>query len=275
MPLVYACLAPHGGETVPALAGKKLSLFLPTRKGMRYLASRMEQEKPDTIVIASPHNLRLHRHIGVVTSENSSGAVAEGGRKVGLRAKCDVTLARAIIEESEGAGIPVAGATYGVAEGPLSDLAMDWGTLIPLWFLLKETKLKSKIVIVTPSRGISLRQNFEFGRMVALVAEGQRKRIAFVASADQAHAHKKNGPYGYSPSAARYDKFVVDAVKKGSLSSILDLAPRLIDEAKPDSPWQMAMLAGALSAVPMEGELVSYQVPTYYGMACASYSRNS
>jgi aromatic ring-opening dioxygenase LigB subunit len=31
------------------------------------------------------------------------------------------------------------------------------------------------------------------------------------------------------------------------------------------------MLAGALSVVPMAGELVSYQVPTYYGMLCASF----
>jgi aromatic ring-opening dioxygenase LigB subunit len=31
------------------------------------------------------------------------------------------------------------------------------------------------------------------------------------------------------------------------------------------------MLAGVLDVVPMEGRLVSYQAPTYYGMLCASY----
>jgi hypothetical protein len=40
-----------------------------------------------------------------------------------------------------------------------------------------------------------------------------------------------------------------------------------------DSLWQKAMLAGALSIVPMQGELLSYQVPTYYGMICASFDR--
>jgi aromatic ring-opening dioxygenase LigB subunit len=33
----------------------------------------------------------------------------------------------------------------------------------------------------------------------------------------------------------------------------------------------MAMLVGVLEVTPMKGELVSYQVPTYYGMLCASY----
>ena len=273
MPLVYACIAPHGGETVPALAGRKLRLFRPTRDGMKSLASRMERSKPDTIVIASPHNLRLHRHVGVVTAENSSGSVTEGRKTIRLRAKCDVAFARTLVEEAERAGLPVAGATYGVSEGPLSDLAMDWGTLIPLWFFLRGTGLKSKIVIVTPSRGLPLRLNFEFGRVMARAAEAGSKRVAFVASADQAHAHRRSGPYGYSPSAARYDEFVVAAVNGGRLSSILDLEPGFIDEAKPDSPWQMSMLAGALSEVPMKGEVISYQAPTYYGMLCASYSR--
>ena len=275
MPLVYACIAPHGGETVPALAGRKLRLFRPTRDGMKSLASRMERSKPDTIVIASPHNLRLHRHVGVVTAENSSGSVTEGRKTIRLRAKCDVAFARTLVEEAERAGLPVAGATYGVSEGPLSDLAMDWGTLIPLWFFLRGTGLKSKIVIVAPSRGLPLRLNFEFGRVMARAAEAGSKRVAFVASADQAHAHRRSGPYGYSPSAARYDEFVVAAVNGGRLSSILDLEPGFIDEAKPDSPWQMSMLAGALSAVPMKGEVISYQAPTYYGMLCASYSRKS
>ncbi|MDE1853302.1 MAG: extradiol ring-cleavage dioxygenase [Thaumarchaeota archaeon] len=274
MPLVYACIAPHGGEIVPALAGSKLRMFLPTRKGMKTLAQEMRRARPDTIVVASPHNLRLHRHIGVVTAENSSGMVAEGRRRIRLRAKCDVEFAKKVVDAAEGKGLPVVAATYGVYEGPLSDMAMDWGTLIPLWFFLRGTGLKSRIVIVTPSRGIPLSQNFDFGKVLAEVAEGERKRIAFVASADQAHAHRKSGPYGYSPDAGKYDRFVVDAVQDGRLGSIMELDKGLIDRAKPDSLWQMTMLAGAISAVPMEGTLHSYQAPTYFGMLCAGYSRN-
>ena len=275
MPLVYSCIAPHGGEIVPALAGRKLPLFMETRRGMKELAKEIRLARPDTVVIATPHNLRLHRHIGVVTAENSSGSAREGRREIRYRAKCDMDLAGRIVEAAEGSGLPVVGATFGVYEGPLSDMAMDWGTLIPLWFFLKGTGLKSKIVIVTPSRGIPLSLNFEFGAVVAGVAEREKKRVAIVASADQAHTHRKSGPYGYSPDARKYDEYVVKAILGGKLESIMALKPGLVDRARPDSLWQMAVLAGALSVVPMEGRLLSYQAPTYYGMLCAGYKPKS
>jgi aromatic ring-opening dioxygenase LigB subunit len=271
VPLVYACIAPHGGEIVPALAGKMKELFSPTRKGMRTLAAAMEDAKPDTIVLASPHNLRLHKHIGVVTAENSSGSTTEGRRVIRLRAKCDVEFAKKLAERGEAAGLPVVAANYGVFDGPLSDMAMDWGTMIPLWFFLKGERKKSKIVIVTPSREIPLAQNVEFGRVIAEAAEGEKKRFAFVASADQAHRHKKSGPYGYDKRAAVYDRQVVDLIRHNELKEIVKMSPSFVDGARPDSLWQMAMLVGALSVVPMKAELVSYQVPTYYGMLCAGY----
>ena len=271
MPLVYACIAPHGGEIVPPLAGNKLKLFSPTRKGMRVLAAAMRTARPDTIVLASPHNLRLHKHICVVTAENSSGKTAEGRREISLRAECDVEFATVLAEAGGEAGLPVVAANYGVFEGPQSDMAMDWGTMIPLWFFLKGMRPKSKLVIVTPSREIPLAQNVAFGKVIAEAAEQEKKRIAFVASADQAHRHQKSGPYGFDKRAAVYDRQVVDLIRHDELKEIVKMSPSFVDGARPDSLWQMAMLVGALSVVPMKAELVSYQVPTYYGMLCASY----
>ena len=271
VPLVYACIAPHGGEIVPALAGKKLRRFAPTTNAMRALALEMKGARPDTIVVATPHNLRLQKHIGVVTAKYSSGSVSEGRRVIRLKAACDVAFAESVVGEAEKRGLPVVAANYGALEGPLSSLAMDWGTLIPLWFLLRGAGLKSKVVIVTPSRGIPLRENFEFGKALALVALKERKRVALVASADQAHAHRKSGPYGFDRRAAEYDRRVVDLIRRGSLEQIMRFAPDFVEGAKPDSLWQMAMLVGALRVVPMKGTLLSYQVPTYFGMLCASY----
>ncbi len=272
--MVYACVAPHGGELIPKLAGPQLKLFSPTRKGMRRLGSQMRDAKPDAIVIASPHNLRLPKHIGVVISENTSGVLAEGAREVRLKAGCDLALGSDIIRESEEAGLPVVGANYGALEGPLSDLQMDWGTLVPLWFLMHETHMKCKVVIVTPSRGIPLRQNVDFGAAVGRAAQAYGKRVAFVASADQAHAHRKDGPYGYSPMAKEYDKRVVEAVESGRLRQLMSVSRKLVDRAKPDSLWQLAVLAGVLSVAPLDGELFSYQVPTYYGMLCAGFTKS-
>jgi aromatic ring-opening dioxygenase LigB subunit len=274
MTIVYACIAPHGGEIIPELASKSmLHRFEETRMAMRVLARRMSTVRPQTIVIASPHNLRLLSKIAVVISENSTGTLkGSSNRSIALRARCDVDFAKRVVSESEKGGLPVVGANYGTATGPSSDMQMDWGTLVPLWFMLKERRLKSRILIVAPSREIPLRTNFDFGRLLGrLMNRDKKRKFAFIASADQAHAHSRSGPYGFSPAASKYDDFVQKAIRDNNLRRILSLNPSFIEAAKPDSPWQMVMLAGINEIVPLRSELLSYQVPSYYGMVCAGF----
>ncbi|HWY28635.1 MAG TPA: hypothetical protein VNW25_05185 [Candidatus Sulfotelmatobacter sp.] len=275
MVLVYACILPHGSDIIPALADRKTEhLFKKTRESVRKIARDIRETRPSTIVIASPHNLRLQNNITIVTAENSSGELKGAqGRKVSLKLKCDREFAQDLLKESTRKGLPVVGANYGSAEGPASDMPMDWGTLVPMWFVAEEERVKARTVIVAPSREIPLNQNIAFGRVVAETAEKIRKRIVFIASADQAHAHQKSGPYGYHSSAAKYDEFVSQAIQKNRIESISRLSRRFVEEAKPDSLWQMAILAGITKVVRMKSDLLSYAVPSYYGMLCASFVR--
>jgi len=249
-------------------------LFEKTRESVRKIAKDIRETRPQTIVIASPHNLRLQDKIAIVTAENSTGRLnGPRGKGVGLKLKCDREFAQDLLQESARKGLPVVGANYGTAGGPASDMAMDWGTLVPMWFVAKEERVRARTVIVTPSREISLSRNIAFGMMIGEMAENSKKRIVFIASADQAHAHRKLGPYGFHRSAAKYDQFVSRAIEKNRIESISRLGKRFVEEAKPDSLWQMAMLAGVTRVVRMQGTLLSYSVPTYYGMTCASFVR--
>ncbi len=275
MTLSFACIAPHGGELIPTLAKQGEKGFLKTRRAMRSLARTIALKKPKTIVVASPHNLRLFKKIAVVVAENSSGSL-EGlrGEQVKLKAPCNVGMAWDILREAERMGLPVVGANYGTFEGPSSNIAMDWGTLVPLWFVLKEQRIEARIVIVAPSREIPIQQNVRFGACLARVLERKRSgRTIFIASADQAHAHSKSGPYGFSPAASKFDKLVVDAVETNNLDRLTRLSPRFVNQAKPDSIWQIAILSGIQSRIRMSPRLLSYEVPSYFGMVCASFER--
>jgi aromatic ring-opening dioxygenase LigB subunit len=275
MTLEFACIAPHGGELIPELAKPGEKRFSKTREGIRYLARRIAAAKPDTIVIASPHNLRLVENIAIVVTENSTGSLQTSpGRRVALKAQCNVTLARELLRESKTRGLPVVGANFGSFEGPSSDIPMDWGTLVPLWFVLKERKVRSRVVIIAPSREIPIQQNVGFGRILAKVVDKRRSgRVVFIASADQAHTHLKSGPYGFSPKASKFDQLVVKAIETNSVDSLVRLNPSFVNAAKPDSIWQVAILAGVLDKIEMRPMLISYEVPTYYGMICAGFER--
>jgi len=271
MGLVYSCIAPHGAEMIPQLAGDKLEAFSETRRGMETIAAEIKDRRVDTVVVATPHNLRLRRHIGVVVTKFADGTLKTESGSVQIRFKCNRSLAEEIIREGEKAKLPIVAVNYGTADGEASCMPMDWGTLIPLWFLGYRAK-KLSIVIVTPSREIPLGSLVKLGTAMAKAAEKLKIRVAFVASADQAHAHNKKGPYGFHPDAARFDRLVVDAVKKNKLKTLLTLNSQFVENAKPDSLWQMAILIGALQHVPMKGRFISYHAPTYFGMLCAAYS---
>jgi len=62
-------------------------------------------------------------------------------------------------------------------------------------------------------------------------------------------------------------------MRTGNLPALLRLPERLVTAAKPDSLWQLAVLAGIVERLRLRGELYSYQVPTYYGMICAAFRR--
>lgn len=271
MGIVYACIAPHGSDAIPELAGNAKNVFLETRRGMEELGRQMKKHQPHTIIIATPHGLRLDHNIGVVTTEYSEGRLAEKSKSIETRFKCNRQLARKILQESRKNWLPVVGANYGASEGPASCMQMDWGTLIPLWFFGAKKKKKPKIVIVTPSREIPLTQLVDFGKTIAKVAQKYNRKIAFVASADQGHAHNKNGPYGFHPSSKIYDELVAKAVKENNLKQLLRLTPEFIEEAKPDSLWQIAILESILETFKLKAKFISYEAPTYFGLLCAGF----
>ena len=277
MPLVYACITPHGGEILPELAGDRFEAFAPTRRAMEELGRNMAAHRPDVIIVVTPHGLRLEGFNSVVTAAYSSGSLTgPGGAKVEMTARCDRELAREIVARVRAAGIPAVGCNYGALEGPGSNVALDWGAMVPLYFFgygPASTEPRPDVVLIGPTRDIPLAQLVEMGRVIANIAENSERRIAFVASADQAHAHSEKGPYGYNVAAAEYDRLIQEIVEEDRLQRLLDIDLAFVEEAKPDSLWQMVMLLGVTEVVPMKGRFLSYQVPTYFGMLCASYDR--
>lgn len=269
--IVFACIAPHGAEIIPQLAGDKLEAFNETRLGMKKMASLARKLKVDTLVVATPHNVRLWKKIGVVTTEFTEGKLETESGSIRARFSCNRDLAQEILRLSEKLKLPTTRVDYGTAEGSFSCMPMDWGTLIPLWFLGLQPK-KPHAVLVTPSREIPIRNLVKFGSLIAEAAENLKGRTGFVASADQAHTHASDGPYGFSPKSVEFDKLVRNAVQENNLRRLLRLKPELVETAKPDSLWQIAILVGILEKVPLRGKLLSYQAPTYFGMLCAAYT---
>jgi aromatic ring-opening dioxygenase LigB subunit len=266
LPLVSAAVLPHGLAAIPGFRERRAD-FSDVRKGMRNVARMVSSTNPETIVIASPHNMRIEGKMAVVRAENCAGALEEGERALSLSRKCDVELAISIYSAAAGKGLPVVSVNFGTDSGRESKMPLDWGTIVPLWFLPR----KARVVLVTPSREIPWGDLVKMGECIGEACHHTAARVSFVASADQAHAHLKSGPYGFDEEADVYDSRVIRIVKEDKLEELLNMNRGLLARAKPDGFWQMLMLHGALRSAPLRLAFCSYACPTYYGMLSAAY----
>ena len=271
--LSYAGIFPHGSSIIGEIAGPELKLYEPIRSGCEKLGERVKEIKPDTIIVITPHGLRLKGYNAVYTSEYCRGTLSDNGITVSADFKCDKEMAIEILENIEKNKIPVVGANFGALSGEESCIDMDWGTLIPLFFMGANSKSQPELVVIGPTREIPLTELVEMGKIIGNIAEKSSKKVVLIASADQAHAHDPNGIYGFSPKAKEYDEKIISIIKENRLEKLLEFNLDFVEDAKPDSLWQLLILYGASTVVPLKGELFSYQVPTYFGMLAAGFER--
>ena len=132
---------------------------------------------------------------------------------------------------------------------------------------------KPKIIHVSPMRTLPFATHYEFGRAIGRVIKASDKKIAFIASADQGHAHDANGPYGYDPASAQYDAWMQSIIRNGNLDELLKADPQMVEDGKPDSLWPTLVLAGVLKENPMRAQLLSYEVNVHFGILCAEFEK--
>jgi len=266
--MITTCiLAPHGFSIIEEIAGDEKDLFKETRESLKEATQLLMKDQPDTIVILTPHGLRLKGFNGIYTTSYCRGSLSQHDRTVSLDYKCDRDLSLELLDAIEKTHIPVVGCNYGAMSGPLSNIEMDWGTLIPLWFI---KSYQPEIVVITPTREIPKNQLVEMGQIIGDVLNKSDKKIAIIASADQGHCHDENGPYGFNKESKVLDDKIMTIIEDNQLEKLLYIEESLIEEGKPDAIWQMLILHGILGQS-KKGRLLSYEVPTYFGMAVAVY----
>jgi aromatic ring-opening dioxygenase LigB subunit len=269
MSLVFAAIAPHGTLPEAPVPGAD-----ETHAALAELGRRFQAAAPDATVVLTPHNVHVDGHFAVVLAGTLAGSLNEfDAPDVQLTCPVDVDLAAQAIASFHDDGLPVVGTSFGANDSDAATAPMDWGVLIPLWFMGGRSEPQVPAVVVSPARDRPIGEHVRAGAALARAAAGSAKRVALIASADHGHAHDPQGPYGFDPAAAAYDETIVRLVREDRLDRLLDLDPAFVEAAKADSWWQLAMLHGALGDG-WRGEFLSYEASTYFGMLCAAFAPN-
>jgi aromatic ring-opening dioxygenase LigB subunit len=270
--IVVAAIAPHGGIAVAELCeDAELELAAATRAGLEELGSRFAAAAPETLVVLTPHNVHIAGSMAVIVAGRLEGAVEENGRVIELTSPVDVELSLALLESLGRAGVPATSVSYGGNRPAEASMPMDWGALIPLWYMGGRFDPPPPVVLVSPARDLSAETHVAAGRVIAETAAATGKRVGMIASADHGHAHDPDGPYGFDPASAEYDAQVVELIRENRLAHLLEIDPGFVATAQADSWWQMLVLHGATDGE-FDAELLSYEAPTYFGMLCAAFT---
>lgn len=268
--ITFACIAPHGDLAIPeACAPDRASLATATQTAMAELGRRFDVAGPDVVVVLTPHGIHVEGQFAVVVAGRVAGSLDE--TPVALDLPVDRRLALAVVDALRAPGLPAVGVSFGGNDSASAVMPLDWGSLIPLWYLGGRREPPVPVVIVAPARDVAPERHLDAGAAIARAVAATGRRAAIVASADQAHSHRADGPYGFDPAARLHDERVVRLLREGRLDAATDLEPAFIEAAKPDSWWQHLLLLGAIGTA-WRPEVLSYEAPTYFGMLVAAFA---
>jgi len=166
--LVFAAIAPHGGLAIAEASGpEEVSLAASTRAGMEELGRLFTAARPEAVVVATPHNVHIANAMGVVISGRVAGQLAGAPPSIALDVPVASDLAWRVLESLMSAGVPAAGVSFGANDPAAAVAPMDWGVLIPLWFMGGRHDPPVPLVVVTPARDLSASAHLAAGASIA------------------------------------------------------------------------------------------------------------
>ncbi|MGM0629317.1 MAG: hypothetical protein ACQESA_02735 [Patescibacteria group bacterium] len=140
----------------------------------------------------------------------------------------------------------------------------DWGFNVPLFFLAQGFNGEVETLVTGLEEPV---EYFKKGKEVYnLDIRPNKEKVALIASGDLSHKLKSKEPYEYHPDGEKFDRELIDSLKKKDLENILDLS-RKYPEAGECGLRSFCFLLGLLEARKeteakgFDFEIMSYEAP--------------
>jgi len=155
----------------------------------------------------------------------------------------------------------------------------DWGFNVPLYFLAKDFKDEIKTYLtgfesseVYFNNGKEFYKKLENETRPRHEAGSRRLNYALIASGDLSHCLKEDGPYGFNPQGPKFDKDLIEFLKKKDIENFLKL-DEMYPEAGECGLRSFSFLLGILEEAKLnwQAEILSYQAPFGVGYLVAKF----
>lgn len=257
MSIITAALVPHPPLLIPEIGKENWKLLEKTYNSYKSIEEDIYAGQVETVVIISAHGPEQEQAFGINIGEMFNVSFKEfGDFSDKISAKGDVALAQTLKEElSDEVNVDL-----------VNKVELDHGVGVPLYLLVgyppnKPEFLKKLKILPIYFSGADLNANYEFGQRLRRQLQITDKRIAVLASGDLSHCLTKNAPGGYSTKGAKFDKKIIEILKKGNFKEVMEIKENIIKEAKSCGLKPITILAGMLETIECRPELLSYEYP--------------
>lgn len=249
MPLLNAAIVTHSPILIPEIGKLNQQILKKTVDSYVKLASELQGNDIETIVIISPHGQIQDKYFTInLGPELQIDLSSFGFLGANKKFSSDLDFIEAL-KNTEGTEIQLT-----------SDPKLDYGSSVPL-YLLSDAMPDVKIVSLNYASGLDLNEHIILGQRINQVINSLPKRIALIASGDLSHKLKKNSATGYSPKGAKFDSKLIEFLNepKTAKENILNIDQKLIQDASECGLKSIVTLLGALEDTNYESEVMSYQ----------------
>lgn len=271
MGLSAAYIVPHPPLAVAEVGKGEESHIAATLAAYREVAVRLAANRPDTIILISPHSAYYADWIYIAAGESARGDFSQfGAPQVSFDIAYDTHYREILLEEANRRSIP-AGLVFDRAK------ELDHGLMVPLYFISQTLSLEALRFVSIGGSGLPSETLVEFGRCITRSALQSDSRCVLVASGDLSHKLKPDGPYGFDPAGPVFDKLFGEIVAQGQPLAFAEIDSDLSENAAECGLSGFIMLAGAIDESERLGhgrsasELLSLEGPFGVGYGIAAF----
>lgn len=259
--IVFSGIAPHPPIMVPEVGGKTSEDVRGSIDAMAEFTRRIIETGAETIVLISPHAPLEARAFVAYRGPQLYGDFAKFRAPTAqINFELDQALLHAITTAA-------AAKEYEVMQLDDSELELDHGTAVPLYFL-DRNGWTGRVVALGYSF-LSNEDHLEFGACIRRAVDAVGRPVAVVASGDLSHRLKPEAPAGYNPKAHVFDEHVVDALRQNLPNQIINIDQDLRRMAGECGYRSMLVALGAIRELPEACDVLHYEAPFGVGYLVA------
>ena len=266
--ILSAYLMPHPPILIPEVGRGEEKKAQATLDAMEKCAGHIQDKGPHTIILITPHGPMFRDAAAVMTESRPKGDFSRfGAPKVRMSFENDVELAAAIMEKAARSKISCAALDKKTASRYGVSLSLDWGALVPLYFVAKRY-CDFKLVHLTYAP-FSYEKLYSFGKAIQEAVEGSAKSTCFIASGDLSHRLRHDGPYGFNPMGPKLDGQIMALLEKGDVEGFFDMDPVMVEEGGECGLRSVITALGTLDGYKIHPQVLSYEGPFGVGYGVA------